>query len=293
MDGEGAGRDAGVPVPPGRPRHARRHLVAGALVLLALLAPHVGGAGPRVDEATTLAPAAAAAPEHPAGSPRWALYEGTLPDGRTTWLRWDPCSTVTYRVTLTGVPTRLRAQVLAETQDAVAEVAQRTGLRLVYRGVSGEVPLTRPRDPFDQSADLLVAWVRPDQADVDLSGGTAGRAGARGMLTSRVSDDVTWEPGATELGHVILRGYVVLDAPQLLAEGKPAAGPGTSRRNTLLHELAHAVGVGHAEDPTQLMHPRLHAGTPDGFADGDLEALEWVGSAHGCLSPPQGVPDLQ
>jgi hypothetical protein len=292
MDGGGAAAPAGTPPTPGRVRrHARRHLLAAAVALLALVAPHVEAA-PRVDEATTLAPAAAAAPQSLAGTPRYALYEGTLPDGSATYLRWDPCSTITYQVTLKGVPTNLRAQVLAETQDAVAEVASRTGLRLVYRGTSGEVPLTRPVDPLDQSADLLVAWVRPEQTEVDLTGGTAGQAGARGMVTSRVRDDVTWEPGATELGHVIVRGYVVLDAPQLLAEGKPAAGPGTSRRNTLLHELAHAVGVGHAEDPGQLMHPRLSAATPDGYADGDLEALDWVGARHGCLRPPVGVPEL-
>jgi hypothetical protein len=289
--GEATGHPGRGAVPPRR--HARpRHVVVLLLLLLLLTAPHVDR-GPAVDEATRLAPEAAAVPGALSGSPRFALYEGALPDGTGTYLRWDPCSTITYQVNLTGVPTRLRAQVLQETPAAVGEVADLTGLRVTFRGLTDEVPLTRPRQPLEQSSDLLVAWVHPDQADVDLSGGIAAQAGARGTVTRRTDDGAAFDPASPgTLGHVILRGYVVLDAPQLLADGKPARGPGTSRRNTLLHELGHAVGLGHADDPTQLMHPRLHAGTPDGFAAGDLEGLALVGAAHGCLSPPVGVPEL-
>lgn len=276
----------------GRRRHARRHLVVAALVLLALVAPHAPR-DPGVDEATRLAPAAASPPRAVPGSSRFSLYDGVLPDGTGTYLRWDPCSTITYRVNLTAVPVRLRAQVLGETRAAVEEVAATTGLRLTYRGLTAEVPLTEPADPLEQSADLVVAWVEPEQTSADLDGGVAAQAGARGLLTSRTRDGMVYDPADPgRLGHVIVRGYVVLDAPQLLVEGKPAAGPGTSRRNTLLHELGHAVGLGHTEDPTQLMHPRLHAGTPDGFAEGDLEGLAAVGATHGCLQAPVGLPDL-
>jgi hypothetical protein len=59
----------------------------------------------------------------------------------------------------------------------------------------------------------------------------------------------------------------------------------TSWGSTLLHELAHLVGLGHVDDPDELMH--VHPGDgPVAFGPGDLAGLAAVGAAQGCRDVP-------
>ena len=63
---------------------------------------------------------------------------------------------------------------------------------------------------------------------------------------------------------------------------------------TLLHEIAHLLGLGHVDDPAQLLHPTLRqiSTTPPRFLQayqaGDLEGLRRVGAGradgHPCLA---------
>ena len=56
-------------------------------------------------------------------------------------------------------------------------------------------------------------------------------------------------------------------------------GPGP----VLLHELAHAVGLDHVNDTTQLMNAFASASGPTTYGAGDLTGLWQVGAAAGCF----------
>jgi hypothetical protein len=51
----------------------------------------------------------------------------------------------------------------------------------------------------------------------------------------------------------------------------------------LLHELAHAVGLGHVSDATQLMNAFASTAGPTTYAAGDLTGLWQLGAAAGCF----------
>jgi hypothetical protein len=80
--------------------------------------------------------------------------------------------------------------------------------------------------------------------------------------------------GKFDASYRMVSGMAYVDvglAPDLLAA-------------TLLHEIAHLLGLGHVDDPTQLLHPYLRqiSATPPRFLQayqaGDLEGLRRVGA---------------
>jgi len=56
----------------------------------------------------------------------------------------------------------------------------------------------------------------------------------------------------------------------------------------VLHELAHVLGLGHAESDGNLMEPS--GGGVTAFGPGDLAGLEHLGRDAGCLSGPTPGP---
>ena len=84
--------------------------------------------------------------------------------------------------------------------------------------------------------------------------------------------------GASE----VVSGYVLLDQDHALPGGFAAVG--SSWGKTMLHEMSHAVGLGHAAGAEQLMYPQV-APTPAEFGAGDLTGLHAVGAGQGCLAP--------
>ncbi len=88
-------------------------------------------------------------------------------------------------------------------------------------------------------------------------------------------------PTAGGTALALVRSTVVIDST-VRELYSPGFSTGGSRGTTLLHELAHAVGLDHVEDPAQIMHP-VEAGQPAEYAPGDLAGLRRVGAAAGPL----------
>ena len=187
--------------------------------------------------------------------------------------RWDPCTPIRYVVQTRWAPEHGRRDLA----DALGRITAASGLRFVDEGDTDEVP-SRARPAYqperygERWAPLLIGWVPPGATDVGLGGGVQG-----------VSLSVAV---ANEGGPSLVSGQVALDAEHRLASG---FGPGTTDGEVLLHELAHAVGLGHVQDPTQVMYPQT-TNSESAFGAGDRKGLAAVGAPAGCHPAPEARP---
>ncbi|MDX6197329.1 MAG: hypothetical protein QOJ79_480 [Actinomycetota bacterium] len=183
--------------------------------------------------------------------------------------RWDPCVPIHYVVQTRWMPSGGRADVAA----ALARLSKASGLRFVDDGDTDELPSSRrsayqPRRYGKRWAPLLIAWVPPDRTDLGIGNGIAGVAVAVAI------------PGPS--GGSIVSGQLAVDAGHQLP---PGFGPGATEGEVFLHELAHAVGLGHVLDPTQVMYPET-TNSESQYGAGDRAGLAALGRPAGCHPAP-------
>ncbi|MDF9717548.1 hypothetical protein [Nocardioides sp. ChNu-99] len=157
-------------------------------------------------------------------------------DGSEEPVGYDPCVPIRVVVNPEGAPDDHRELV----DRAVATIEGATGLDLEVVGETDDREIDdRGLDPAGNPEPALVMWADEDEV---------------GDLAS---------------------GIVVLDREDLAAiEREPG---GTEQRQAIVdHEFAHLVGLGHVDDPTELMHAENTGQTA--FGPGDLEGLARLGS---------------
>ena len=194
-------------------------------------------------------------------------FLGLQPDGRNP-IRWNPCvPTITYKINLGGAP---RSELTAMLR-AVATVKAATHLPLRYGGTTTVMPTLRSE--FDGSmvrnarANIVIAFARPGtgrgRSDI-LRNDNKSRGG------------ISWQSfnAPDGLGFRASAGVVVITWNHL------ALAP-VVRQAVYLHEIAHAMGLGHVTDRSQLMYPVVSVHK---FGRGDLAGLARVGAYTGCLS---------
>jgi Matrixin len=284
-----------TPVPPPPPRRLRGRtllralLVVPLVVLLSLgasvlvgpstwpwtrVAADLPSAAPEITPPTPTSPPDRPTPGReaartPLGRPLPAPPDGGAhqfiafqPDGVTP-VAYDPCRPVHYVVRPDNAPAGGEEAV----HEAFARMAEVTGLRFVHDGVSDEPttidrPIFQPDSYGDRWAPVLVAWETEEQNPA-LAGDTVGQAGSVAVALG-------------EGTQVFVTGTVSLDAgrmPEILSfrDGAETA------RAIVLHELGHLVGLGHVDDPAQLMYPEARREVPD-LSSGDLTGLAVLGS---------------
>jgi hypothetical protein len=210
-------------------------------------------------------------------------YDGYLK--RTVVVRWNPCATITYRVNA-GLGGK---GALSDARAAVAQLAAASGLHLQYLGTTTYIPTGKPVkffgrivyafDPVAQrnhtGADLVIAWARP------------GRGAGRSALLSASGEDGVggyfYQWSSTHRLRVTA-GFAIIRSNTLLRSG---FGRGITRGHFLLHELGHAVGLGHFNDGVQVMTAVWSAASasPAQYNAGDIAGLHRVGRAAGCIAP--------
>lgn len=182
--------------------------------------------------------------------------------------RYDPCSTLTYRVNTAGAP---RGGVAA-VHEAFRRIAQASGLRFRRAGGTTAIPFNSVgRRQYAAGTELTVAWAKPRQVR-RLAGGVVGLGGSGGRTT-----------GDGSVG-VYDRGGVVLDRT---FRAPVRFGRGQTLGTLLLHELGHAVGLGHVGEAKQVMYPSLRPDASGRWGAGDLAGLRRVGAGQGCARLPQ------
>lgn len=184
-------------------------------------------------------------------------------------LRWDPCRSIPIRLNTRYAPAGARADV----QEALRRVAGHTGLRFEYVGETRRIP---QRGRQAKKRQLVIAWAYP------------GTGPGRSDLLSKASSGMgtwRWRKWRDDTGWHrprIVSGAVVLNAAQN-DRFRPGFGPGVTRGSLLLHELGHAVGLGHVSDRDQIMYPVMVATDESAFGPGDKAGLRAVGEAKGCI----------
>ncbi len=145
--------------------------------------------------------------------------------------------------------------------EATDEVSEASGLTVEVVGESDARP-GGDRDLVLEGQDpppSLVTWSDPEESP-RLEGAVAGYAGSG------------WIRRDDETAYV--RGEVTFDAAQIgeLVNG----GEWDSARGIVVHELAHLLGLGHVDDPTQLMYPESQLNVTT-LQDGDRTGLAALG----------------
>ena len=183
--------------------------------------------------------------------------------------RWDPCRPIRYVVQTRWMPAGGRADLAA----SLDRLARASGLVFVHDGDTDELPSAtrsayQPARYGKRWAPLLIGWVPPATTDLGLGHGVAGVTVAVAIPGHKAGSIVT--------------GQVALDADHQLPAG---FGPGATEGEVLLHELAHAVGLGHVLDPTQVMYPRT-TNSESQYGAGDRAGLAALGRPAGCHPAP-------
>ena len=183
-------------------------------------------------------------------------------------VRWNPCAAVRWQANLSLAP----PGALDALRAAFDELAAATGMTFTYAGTTSTVPTKTWLEGDGDSGVLVVAWAAKVGSDL-WTGSADGEGGwyKRGVSTNGVS--WTWR---------IERGFVLID-PASTTGYLDGFSPGVSLGALLLHELAHAVGLGHVDDQSELMYPTLSATTSAAFGDGDRAGLARVGRDAGCI----------
>jgi hypothetical protein len=258
-------------------RWRRRPLVVGLLALGVLVAGAIALLGPAGSFARVGSTAGA--------PPDGAEHVGASSDGYRVWerredgqpVRWDPCTPIDLVLAPDGVPPGGREDLAA----AIDRLRDATGLELRLLGTTDERP-SGARLPYqperygERWAPVLVAWAEPHEDGVPL------RDIDRGV-------GIPVALGGTGSGdRVYVSGQVVLNIDRDdLVPG--FADRATSWGATLVHELAHVLGLDHVDDPAALLYTFPGEG-PVAFSAGDLAGLQAVGAADGCLEVPTPRP---
>lgn len=229
-------------------------LVLCVVALLVVLVPgvlpvafrsRIGMAGPQPD--TT-------------GSFAFLAHQPGKPDVPVTY---SACLPIRVQVNPAGGP----ADAVALVQQAMDRVAAATGLRFEYAGLTTHRPQWHSShlpELARADAPVLVSWATPEEVP-QLAGDVAGIggsvwAGEAGGTRRYVTGGVTLDSGAFD---------ELAQRPDAQAEEEAI----------VLHEFGHLVGLGHVNDPGELMY-RRNIGRTD-FGPGDLAGLARLGEG-GC-----------
>lgn len=249
------------------PEAPRRRSVLPAAVALLVVGALVAAAVAPIFRSAELRPSAVG----PRGDYSYILTTGDGP------VRWNPCEPIHYVLARGG----LTEGAIGDVRGAIARITDVTGIEFTYDGLTDEEPSRRrpsyqPARYGDRWAPLLIAWVHPDRTDIPFSDeGHDAAAVASPQLPDGLNADI------------YVSGWVAVDVEDPNPPGFSFPG---EQGPVVLHELAHVLGLGHAESIGNLMEPS--GGGVTGFGPGDLAGLEHLGRDAGCLSTPAPGPGV-
>lgn len=185
-----------------------------------------------------------------------------------TPVTYDPCRPIHYVTRAANAPAGGDQLI----KEAVTAVSRATGLVFIDDGATAEAPAAKrvsyqPDRYGDRWAPLLIAWEthveEPRFTDPEYGTTVLGLGGSEAISVGDIP--FTYVSGQLELNGPALT--------RMIARDGAAAAVGVIK-----HELAHVVGLGHVNDPTQLMNESTTAVTT--YAAGDLSGLALLGQGQ-------------
>ena len=215
----------------------------------------------------------------------YKVHTWTDPDGDVHRVRWNPCQTITYAVNvrLAGKSERARRLALRDVKDAMTRAGNRTRLHFKFTGRTDEIPRNAASQTWSSrqhAAEIVVAWVDQDKpafkTDMLTPMGAGYVSGVGGwMLRGWVGDNGKWQ-------SAVGRGFVVINASHN-RRYEPGFGSGVTRGALLLHEIGHALGLGHVGRTSELMYPTMLSRRHSNYKHGDERGLHKLGRRVGCI----------
>ena len=202
----------------------------------------------------------------------YAFLAATFVDGQREPVRWNPCQPIEYQVNVVhGSP---------ETDDAISGAldlaSQASGITFQDDGTTTHgIAAMRHGRYF---TDALHSVYRPVLITV-----VPHAQFLRFHVPRRVLAFTHPEQGTQAADDEWVSGYVVVDG------GVHYANSGRwSMELVIAHEVGHLLGLGHVNDPTELMFSTQVArgvipAPIDGYGPGDLAGFELLGADQGCL----------
>lgn len=190
--------------------------------------------------------------------------------------RWNPCDYIDWKATLHGAP----KDGLNTIVEAVRRVEAASGLRFRYQGISTFVPTLD--NPTEAGLDITVAWVEHTATDMVVP-----RTGLGGSWLTSAMDSHGRHANELFQGYAVMEStsFREMDALVERLVGDQRVQLAKIVRDTSLnltmHELGHAIGLGHATGTDQVMSPGA-AGVVD-WGPGDLAGISQLGAANSCL----------
>lgn len=211
----------------------------------------------------------------------------TDPKGKDHRIRWNPCqSAVTYAVNarLAGGTTAARNSAVADVRSAFKRVSNRTGIPFRFAGRTSEIPNNGKNESWSnrqKAAEIVVAWVNPSRpkyrSNLITDSGGSYPSGVGGWMMR------AWTDSGGRWQAAIGRGFVVINSEQNSAY-KAGFGSGVTRGALLLHEIGHAVGLGHVGTTSEIMYPTMLKRSFSKYKEGDRTGLSRVGKPLGCIA---------
>ena len=213
------------------------------------------------------------------------VHSWTDPKGNHHRVRWNPCQTITYAVNarLSGHSNRARSKAIADVKSAFSRAGKRTGLNFSYAGQTRELPKNGANSwaTRQKAAEIVVAWVDQSRArfrsDLLSRQGNGYASGVGGWMLRG------WQNSEGHWRAAVGRGFVVINSGDN-RRYESGFGSGVTRGALLLHELGHALGLGHVGTTGELMYPTMLNRQHSNYKDGDSRGLVKVGRRQGCIA---------
>lgn len=169
---------------------------------------------------------------------------------------WDPCQPIRYQVNPDGAPDGGEELI----ENAAERISTATGMSFEGAGITDRRPFAPMSEPVSSDPPVVIGWGTAEEFEKfdGEAAGLGGSASGVGVLGRRY-----YVRGSVALNIDTFTTDYLQKEPLILEA-------------IVLHELAHVAGLGHVDDPSELM--AAESGEQIELGPGDREGLARLGS---------------